>query len=381
MRSKDHLLKIFFLLLSLAILFACSTMTIEKRKHSRGYFIHFNKKSGNLDQTDQEQQKEIDKAQRNDSKWADENSSVSLVQQHSTKDTIEFPLAITEYKKEISDENKLSESAQGNSIVEASNAVVISSGNKVRGKEEKGNITRVLLSLILIFPFFIAFKGVNPKWVKWTREHPVKARWFLIASSIIAFVVATLIGSILRFPFSPAIAIIGVFGLILSVISYFSFNRSESDLIRRGGKYFGITMFRASALFMTFGIGGSNVTLNTERLRQWDFLSGALSLPQDEVGYYYSDGEIAGFVVLGIVVLLGILYLTAVWSCNLSCSGNDLAAAVVLAGGTFLAVFLSFLIFFNAFKKKDTEVNEITKKALITGLIAMLILGVFVLIT
>jgi hypothetical protein len=379
MKRKDTFFKISLLLFSIIILVACGTMTIEKRKHSRGYYVHFNQKSAKGDQDDVKEVRKDPKSQTASKENTITGESFGSL--HTKSDTIYSNEAGSVPKIE---EQPLKVSAE---IIKGDQDNVEQIGSSRSGNQDiidqttVDRINPLLLTLIFIFPFIIAFKGVNPKWVKWTREYPVKARWFLIASSIVAFVVATLIGSVLRFPFSPSIAVIGIAGLILSVISYFSFNRSENDTLRRGGKYFGITMFRTSALFMTFGIGGSNVTLSSDRMKQWDFFTGALSLPQDDGGYYYSDGEIAGLVVLGLVVLLGILYLTAIWSCNLSCSGNDAAAIAVLAGGTFLAVFLSFLIFFNAFKRTDTEAGEISKKALIAGLIGMAVMCIFLLLT
>jgi cytochrome c biogenesis protein CcdA len=52
-------------------------------------------------------------------------------------------------------------------------------------------------------------------------------------------------------------------------------------------------------------------------------------------------------------------------------------AVLIALGGVFLAFFLAFLLFFNAFRKVDEEMNRIIRKAFIAGGVAMIAFGVF----
>lgn len=47
-------------------------------------------------------------------------------------------------------------------------------------------------------------------------------------------------------------------------------------------------------------------------------------------------------ILLTVVVFISLLYLIAAWSCNLSCNGQDTAAALVIIGG--LALDIWFLV-------------------------------------
>jgi small-conductance mechanosensitive channel len=53
-----------------------------------------------------------------------------------------------------------------------------------------------------------------------------------------------------------------------------------------------------------------------------------------------TKGEKAALIILSVLVALGLLMLIAMLSCNLSCGGSDVAAALVGLGGTALVVFL-----------------------------------------
>lgn len=48
-------------------------------------------------------------------------------------------------------------------------------------------------------------------------------------------------------------------------------------------------------------------------------------------------------IVLSVIVAMGLIFLVAAWSCNLSCSGYDAAAVLVGIGGTALIIFLLIL--------------------------------------
>jgi predicted membrane channel-forming protein YqfA (hemolysin III family) len=54
-----------------------------------------------------------------------------------------------------------------------------------------------------------------------------------------------------------------------------------------------------------------------------------------------SPGEKTALIIVTILVALLLLYLVAALSCNISCSGNDAAAVIVLLLGTGLLVFLT----------------------------------------
>jgi hypothetical protein len=55
-------------------------------------------------------------------------------------------------------------------------------------------------------------------------------------------------------------------------------------------------------------------------------------------------------------------------------------AVLIALGGVFLAFFISFLLFFNAFRKVDEEMNRIIRKAFIAGGVAMVAFGVYLLV-
>lgn len=58
---------------------------------------------------------------------------------------------------------------------------------------------------------------------------------------------------------------------------------------------------------------------------------------------YMSDGAKVGLIILSVAVALGLLFLVAALSCNLSCDGQGGAAALVLIGGLGLIIFLSII--------------------------------------
>jgi hypothetical protein len=55
------------------------------------------------------------------------------------------------------------------------------------------------------------------------------------------------------------------------------------------------------------------------------------------------NGSKAGLIILSVIVALGILSLIAALACNLSCSGSEGAAIIVMIGGAGLVVFLFIL--------------------------------------
>jgi hypothetical protein len=73
-----------------------------------------------------------------------------------------------------------------------------------------------------------------------------------------------------------------------------------------------------------------------------------------------SDGAKALLIILSILAALGLLYLVAALSCNLSCSGADAAAIIVGIGGAALVIFL-FIIAMRAItgKKKKQKTNTV----------------------
>lgn len=74
-----------------------------------------------------------------------------------------------------------------------------------------------------------------------------------------------------------------------------------------------------------------------------------------------SPGAKVALVVLAVLILAIGLAGVSAWSCELSCSGMDGAAALVAIGGTLALVFLGILMFRGIFgRKKNGLRTEMT---------------------
>jgi predicted membrane channel-forming protein YqfA (hemolysin III family) len=67
-----------------------------------------------------------------------------------------------------------------------------------------------------------------------------------------------------------------------------------------------------------------------------------------------SDGGKVGLIILSVLAAIGLLYLVAALACNLSCSGAEGAATLVMIGGAGLIVFLLVLVIRSITKKNKT---------------------------
>lgn len=73
-----------------------------------------------------------------------------------------------------------------------------------------------------------------------------------------------------------------------------------------------------------------------------------------------SDGAKAGLIILSIAVALGLVYGVAAIACNLSCSGQEGAAAVVMIGGVGVIIFLTVLVIRSIVRKnKKARTQEL----------------------
>jgi hypothetical protein len=75
-----------------------------------------------------------------------------------------------------------------------------------------------------------------------------------------------------------------------------------------------------------------------------------------------SPGEKTALIIVTILVALLLLYLVAALSCNISCSGNDAAAVIVLLLGTGLLVFFTVRVIKRINRGTPRKPKEVPKK-------------------
>ena len=218
----------------------------------------------------------------------------------------------------------------------------------------------------------------------WAKNHKRPARFIIVASLIVLNGLGILTGILLK-EFNVTMAgaamavIISVFiaGFIfypvkntkrLTTAPYY-IKQKSLDFILAASAFCMFTFFgnRPETLFQHYPmLNATAVSTNTlpkdSILRTYKSISEFSSMMKDENGNplkwkekkkllkeqvkgikkadNLSDTERTLYLILSIVVALGLLYLVAALSCNLSCSGSDGAAALVAVGGTAVVVIL-----------------------------------------
>jgi len=358
------------LILLPVLIYACGTLQVERKRHSKGYYVHWNTKHAS--QKGDERYAQVKPEEKS---FERTEVSASMVKNMEKSETITLPptFVVDSVQKEasilsISEKNASPVDIRNLSTTEKEEHIL-----KIKSDQsESGGAWSMVL--LLLFPFLFLKKDLGRSLSIWASENKVKAQFLFAASSVLMFAISVGLGILLRIPVNPITAGLSIAGLIIGLVTYYGGGSAGTS---RQQRLVGSSFFRIGAIVSAFGVGGVFAQSGFGMIGNWDLRTGLLQQVEGPSEMYYSAGESILMFVLGVALLLVLLYVTAAVSCSLACNGQDVLAVFVAFGGVFLAFFLSFLLFFNAFRKQDEEFNRVLKKALIAGGLAMLAFGVF----
>jgi hypothetical protein len=361
------------LILLPVLIYACGTLQVERKRHSKGYYVHWNTKHSS--QQADERSAQVKPEEKSFEK-TEVSASMGKNMEKSEILTLPPTSVVDSLQKEASILNVSEKKASQSHIGSASTAKKDEHFLKMKSEKSESH-SAWSMALLLLFPFLFLNKDLGRSMSIWASENKVKAQFLFAASSILLFAISLGLGFLLRIPLNPITAGLSIAGLIIGLVRYYG---GGTGVTSRQQRLVGSSFFRIGAIVSAFGVGGVFAQSGFGMIGNWSLRAGLLEQVEESSEMYYSAGESIIMVVLGVGLLLFLLYITAVLSCSLSCNGQDTLAVFVALGGVFLAFFLAFLLFFNAFRKVDEEMNRIIRKAFIAGGVAMVAFGVYLLV-
>ncbi len=215
----------------------------------------------------------------------------------------------------------------------------------------------------------------------WAKAHQSQARWLIAGAHIILFLLACLLGFMLwldDFQYSPLIHDISTTLFLLGVIGYpikgavhvlWRYNYWRHKALDFAVVLTGFLSLSSlahlkleqMALYSSAGyaikivektpVEGKSILTDLKEKTSWRTLKKNVRMLKKELREVRKLSEIKGEdtilrllgTILVLLLAIGLGYLIAVWACNLSCSGQEGAANVVLIGGGALLIFLTVL--------------------------------------
>lgn len=366
--------KSLLILITISIAYSCGTLSIEKRRYNRGFYVNWNKAPKQENSQEIANNTLIIKDQ--DTDQANIDTARQLLAVAIEKETIDDSNILTTRSKSIVMNSDSKHEHQKKNVLKDRDSAPISvkvtqsygsvrSIQKVEMKQKPSTISsNWFYTIFTTLPLMIIFRKRVSRIARWSSDNKKQSR-ILIASLIgisgmSSFALGTLLGSDSNG--TSTLTSIGVFALAGLLNSL----RLNSGLNFMKNK-FSFALFGMSGAFTFFGLGakyGSSVLLGSGND------GGELAL---------HPGLVFLFTLLLVAALILVLGLVASLACNIACYGSEALAAVVFLGGTFLAVmFFAYAIQY-VFRKKDQQTDAFWKNAAIAGLLILLVILLVVL--
>lgn len=326
------------ILLLIFILNSCSNLRIEKRQHRFGYHVHWTKNYRGPDS----KTIELDKNYLIVSTKNDDTSFISAsidneINTHSIEEQTNSqiqPHQLVPDVKKFKKEPKISRRSK-DILITKKQVKQFQPELAVNRSQNHKDYSGYLYLIVLIIPFGAVISKRSYKLSRWASDNRKKAQHLLIFSKVLLAIASISLSLLLGITFSPLI-LLSASILIIGIVLFNHFKNEKSYLHRKTS---------------TFGVSTGLVAIAMN--------SGA-NLFEGE--FILDPALVIVLSILTLIVLAGLLYLISILSCNLACSGYELAAyALFFIGNLSAIVGASFLL---AFLWKTDEPTPLSKRFL-----------------
>jgi hypothetical protein len=359
--------KSLLILITISIAYSCGTLSIEKRRYNRGFYVNWNKSS--KQENKQETANNIIIIKDPVTDQANIDTARQLLAVSNEKETINDSKILTTRSESIEMNIDANHEHQKKNVKKDRDSAPIrmkatQSYDKVRLsqhldiKQKPSTISsNWFYTIFTTLPLMFIFRKRVSRIARWSSENKKQSQ-ILIASLIgisgmSSFALGTLLGSSTNG--TSALTSIGVFALA-GLLNSLRLNSGLNFLKNK----FSFALFGISGAFTFYGLGvkyGSSVLLSSGND------GGELAI---------HPALVILFTLLLVAALILVIGLIASLACNIACYGSEALAAVVFLGGTFLAVmFFAYAIQY-VFRKKDQPTDAFWKNAALAGLFIIL---------
>jgi hypothetical protein len=355
--------QLFLLLSILLISTACSNFHMEKRRYNKGFHISFSKNRAN------------EKAGANEQKIASKDKKSIKYLEQQTKISAEKLLAeipVTNEVDESGNESTDAETSSSESTITVSdtddtvreeqtttsNSSLSKSSPKTSEPYDKQTSNGLwYFTLLGIVPLLMATKKQSYRIGVWASENKSKAQAVMAGLYALGFSSSYVLGNI----WQPTIE-----DWMLAIPMTLAGGILASDAVKKEKKpgfvkrQIASAVVNLSSFFGTFALGAQT---KISALQLMD--------PEAQTGMEPWAATLISLLLVAAMVaaFLGI----ALIACELSCSGYGALALVVMAGGTFLILFLGIWAILTTFRGRSRNRDNM-KAGLIVGLVAALLI-------
>ncbi|HLP10668.1 MAG TPA: hypothetical protein VK177_01990 [Flavobacteriales bacterium] len=359
-------ISIFLAMAILMSVFSCGGLRIEKRRYNKGFYINFHSKTSvasttPIDSLEPAAQKNTSPTIQSPYKKHAEPAHTNTIK---NKAYIAQHNPVNNTSNTYNNRKKTIASAQTHAQNQPHATATInaqSTAHLTVNQQQDQNTNGLLTHAALFFGaglLFIAFakNRTQAKHALWAAKNPRKARLTIAGLQMAGVILAGVLGFLLStsaITFSPLWAGIMVVPYLVFFLHKKSLPHQKQKQLRQSKFY--ILLNSLTGMFAGFMAGLGNVFGN---ISKWSFSNGFSNTNlHGNSEYALSSGTMVLFFILTLLLVAGILYLTAIISCELSCSGQSGAAAFVTVFGILVALLVLIFCMRKIFAKKTPATN------------------------
>lgn len=357
-----HLIAILILV---AFLFSCSSLHVEKRRYSKGFYVSWNDKYKGLEKNKDESSiiKAMSTLEETPTSITSKNArrSFSPSQQElqttltTTGTSEKIPVVkniLPKRANRVSRKTKIYKGSIGND-----RAVVA----RVKKESKRNTSTSGYYYFLLlgIVPILALQKNRGRKAAKWAAKNQTKAQGLIVLSTLVGLAASFTLGNLLPFDISQGM-IAAAISLAIASLGIYKRKREKENRLFKSRLSF--TLLNIGTYFGSFAAGAANI--------------GRISISDPSNPLVIDSPALAVLLVIILIAAL-IMAISAIafLSCTIACSGYGVLAVIVFIGGSYLATFLASLGLLSVLRRESQIGQPIAKKAALFGLIALGILA------
>jgi hypothetical protein len=364
--------KSLLILITISVACSCGTLSIEKRRYNRGFYVNWNKASkhenrqetanntliikdqvadqANIDTARQLMAVAIEKEMNDDSKVLTTRSE-SIVMN-------------TDAKHEHQKKNVLKDRDSAPISVKATKSYgsVRSSQQVELKKESASRSTTWFYSILASLPLMFLFKKNASRISSWATNNKRRSRGLIALLTGISALSSFALGTMSGWS-TDSSAMLTSFGVLGTA--------AVLNSVRLGN---GLNFMKNKVAYAMVGITGAFGSFGLGSRYGQSALSSMNLADGDMVIHPFWAGLLT---VLIIAVILASLYFLAILACNIACNGSGILATVVFFGGAFLLICFGTYAIKYLFRREGQPTDDFMRNSIFAGILAIGLMFLF----